>query len=455
VFKVVDLDQLAEIARLSTFDNPEYRQVERRLAKAAPGSQMKRKLEYRLGHTEKQIKLARPTVDMSSQRMTLEVPRGLRAVAGAPAPKLGERSLPEAVDLPALRGYQVGAVENLSRMPEGILHAPTGAGKTTMAKHLIDRSGLPTLIVVPTLALLDQWVAELRRHWPEDVGRIGGGKSSVASLTVASIATLAKMDAVGLFVDWPPGSLNLILDECHHAMASTWRRVLERYENKAAHVWGLTATPWRNGMDRRCLEVLIGPVIEVPRDDVLDAGGICRFDVIRIDTGFQGTVDPSEEHAKALAELIRDQGRLRSLVNATWQLALPGGITMILTDRVEHADAIRATKAGAGLLTGSMNAKLRAAELQVGIQSGIIVATSGILSEGFDLPAASTLVLASPMRFDGALIQKVGRVLRPAEGKSMARVIDLVDSDPLWLSQWRSRAKVYRELGAEVKTYRV
>lgn len=447
MFKVVDQAKLEEIARLSTFENPEYNAVARRLKKAAPGSQMERKLRWRMDHTPRELHLAE----------FQGVPRGLRAMAGAPVPVPGTRVLPHGETLPPLRPYQVKAVGNLSRMPEGILHAPTGAGKTTMAKWLIDGSGLPTLIVVPTLALLDQWVAELERHWPNTVGKIGGGKHAVNWITVASIATLAKMAEMASLESRfaVPGGLDLILDECHHAMASTWRRVLEMHENRAAHVWGLTATPWRNGLDKRCLEVLIGPVIEVPRDEVIDAGGICRFDVVRVDTGFQGTWDPTEEHAKALGELTADRHRIQVIVNAVFQLSLSGGLTMILTDRVDHAEELQRCSGAAGLLTGRMNAKMRAAEMAAGIHRGLLIATSGILSEGFDLPAAATLVLASPMRFDGALIQKIGRVLRPAEGKTMARVIDLVDSDPLWLSQWRSRSKVYRELGAEVKTYRV
>ena len=49
-----------------------------------------------------------------------------------------------------------------------------------------------------------------------------------------------------------------------------------------------------------------------------------------------------------------------------------------------------------------------------------------MIGEGFDCPGLSTLVLATPIKFEGRLLQVVGRIMRPAEGKQ-AKVIDYVD----------------------------
>jgi hypothetical protein len=56
----------------------------------------------------------------------------------------------------------------------------------------------------------------------------------------------------------------------------------------------------------------------------------------------------------------------------------------------------------------------------------VLVATLQLIGEGFDCPGLSTLVLATPIKFEGRLLQVVGRIMRPAEGKR-ARVIDYVD----------------------------
>ncbi len=56
----------------------------------------------------------------------------------------------------------------------------------------------------------------------------------------------------------------------------------------------------------------------------------------------------------------------------------------------------------------------------------VLIATLQLIGEGFDCPGLSTLVLATPIKFEGRLMQVVGRIMRPAEGKE-ALVLDYVD----------------------------
>lgn len=57
----------------------------------------------------------------------------------------------------------------------------------------------------------------------------------------------------------------------------------------------------------------------------------------------------------------------------------------------------------------------------------VLIATGQLIGEGFDAKALSTLFLATPIKFDGRVMQYLGRVLRPAPGKDRARVYDYVD----------------------------
>lgn len=77
----------------------------------------------------------------------------------------------------------------------------------------------------------------------------------------------------------------------------------------------------------------------------------------------------------------------------------------------------------------------------------MLVATISLIGEGFDMPGLGSLMLASPVKFKGRVIQTIGRILRPKEGK-VARVYDLRDDlVPILYRQGKNRDKTYREQG--------
>jgi len=86
-------------------------------------------------------------------------------------------------------------------------------------------------------------------------------------------------------------------------------------------------------------------------------------------------------------------------------------------------------KVEAELLTGDLSMDER--QLVIGRlnqkKAKVVIATGQLVGEGFDCRDLSTLFLATPIRFSGRVLQYLGRVLRPAPGKKMARVFDYVD----------------------------
>lgn len=97
------------------------------------------------------------------------------------------------------------------------------------------------------------------------------------------------------------------------------------------------------------------------------------------------------------------------------------------------------------MLTGALCAKKRKSIVERLNAGGIpvVVATGALIGEGFDAKILSSLFLATPIRFDGRLIQYLGRVLRPAPGKSRARVYDYIDPVGVLRSAARARRRVY------------
>ena len=81
----------------------------------------------------------------------------------------------------------------------------------------------------------------------------------------------------------------------------------------------------------------------------------------------------------------------------------------------------------------------------------ILLATSSLLGEGFDLPELDTLFLAMPISFKGRIVQYAGRLHRQCKGKSDVRVYDYVETDnPLTGHMHRKRLSAFRQMGYEL-----
>ncbi len=100
----------------------------------------------------------------------------------------------------------------------------------------------------------------------------------------------------------------------------------------------------------------------------------------------------------------------------------------------------------AELLTGDLREEERqqvVKALNAG-QTRVLIATGQLIGEGFDCKHLSTLFLTTPVKFDGRLLQYLGRVLRPAPGKDKARIYDYVDENVgILRTAARTRQRVY------------
>ena len=159
-----------------------------------------------------------------------------------------------------LRPYQRDALDRwLARGCRGVIVMPTGAGKTFVALAAIRELKARTLIVVPTIALLGQWLDRLCRYrtLPARPRAYYGGCREAGALTVTTYQSLSRRP------DLIDGFELIVFDECHHLAAKTWSRVLERLRGR--RVMGLTATPFRfDGREHLFLKALGGIAYSAP-----------------------------------------------------------------------------------------------------------------------------------------------------------------------------------------------
>jgi superfamily II DNA or RNA helicase len=136
----------------------------------------------------------------------------------------------------------------------GIVVLPTGSGKTHLAILAIQRSGRPTLVITPTIDLLNQWYGELVLAFDVPIGLLGGGYYDFQPLTVTTY------DSAYIHLErWGNRFGLLVFDECHHLPGPTY--MAAAIGSLAPFRLGLTATPERADGQEALLPELIGPIV--------------------------------------------------------------------------------------------------------------------------------------------------------------------------------------------------
>ena len=348
-----------------------------------------------------------------------------------------------------LKPFQDKAVDTMLQKDFGTLSAPTGSGKTVMALYMIVERKQPALIVVHTKELFNQWIERIETFLqiPKDeIGIIGGGKKTIGDrITVALVQSLYKCaEEVSQHIG------HLIVDECHRAPSRTFTEAVTAFDCK--YMLGLSATPWRRDKLSKLIFWHLGDVHhEVDKADLVENRDILKAEVITRETDFRPYHDPAEEYSKMLSELTEDPERNHLIASDVASEALNGGgICLVLSDRKAHCEALQALlhrlNLDSELLTGDVPAKERQDIVDRLNQGGVkvLIATGQLIGEGFDCKGLSTLFMATPIKFNGRVLQYLGRVLRPAPGKTKAKVFDYIDVNVgVLVASAKSRNRVY------------
>ena len=162
-----------------------------------------------------------------------------------------------------LRSYQESALSRWRRNENrGVLVLPTAAGKTYIALKAVEILRTQTMIVVPTLDLIDQWRSRIRECLGVESGAVGGGENNVRMITVATY------DSAYLQAAFLGNRFRLIVfDEVHHLASPSYIQIAEMYT--APYRMGLTATYERIDERHQLLPRLIGDLVYSVKVDEL------------------------------------------------------------------------------------------------------------------------------------------------------------------------------------------
>ncbi|KFI97453.1 type III restriction endonuclease [Bifidobacterium stellenboschense] len=379
-----------------------------------------------------------------------------------------------------LRERQNIAAQNLLAHDDGILTAPTGFGKTVIAANLIAERKTNALIILRSSALLEQWrerleqflditatlpplltrtgrVSRRKRHI---IGQIGTGRNEPNGIVDIALAQslFDKGDIAGTkhVKDVVSRYGMIIFDECHH-VASPDTEAIAR-ETNAKYVYGFTGTLKRDDGMQPIVTMRCGPVRDTI--DVNEHMATQRFSrryVPRFTATNYDLVEPYTYH-EYLEAACGDEDRNTMIVNDAMTLIDEGRTPLLLTKRIEHAQALanalqKRECSHVILLYGAETKKSRHDKLEqlkrIPSEDGLaVVSTGSYIGEGFDCRRLDTLMLTAPVSVEASVAQYVGRLHRDNEGKREVRVYDYIDvTIPMAASMYRKRLKTYAAQG--------
>lgn len=334
-----------------------------------------------------------------------------------------------------LRDYQtdgVGAIREAFGEHTRLCYVlPTGGGKTVIFAFITYhamRKGSRTLILAHRIEIVDQISAALTLMGVPH-GMIVAGARSIGPelIQVGMVQTVANRLHRLETPDF------IVIDECHHAVAGTWAKVLHRFAE--AYVLGVTATPER--LDGRGLrevgfeQLILGPDVAW----LIENGYLARFRYLgaEIDVSFDSVRTVGGDYDTHELEALLATKAITGDVVGHYRKHLDGRTCIVFCVTVKHAEMVAEAYRDAGIpaasIDGSMG-KLERAEVVRQLRTGeIMVLTSvAVLGEGFDAPEVGGAQLLRPTQSFAMFRQQIGRCLRPKADGSAAIILDHVQN---------------------------
>lgn len=369
---------------------------------------------------------------------------------------------------------QQRAIEALEEHRCGTLYATTAFGKTVTAAALIARKKVNTLILVHTKALLDQWRERLGEYLltdfqPEQQSKGRGrrkkfqqfGALSSIENTLNSKIDIALLQSCISDNEVKPFVHNygmVIVDECHHAPAVNFERVLR--EVNARFVYGLTATPIRKDGHQPIIFMQCGDIRYTSDSKSQQTQQSFRRLLIPRFTSHRNLKADGGNYAQFIDELIENESRNKLILDDVTSNLAEGRTPIILTARTAHVDSLaeecRKICPNVIRLVGNDSAKVKREVMeQLNLvptdEPLVVVATGKYVGEGFDLPRLDTLMLALPVSWKGLIAQYTGRLHRNYPGKTETRIYDYIDLRvPICDSMYRKRLHGYKAVGYSI-----
>ena len=326
-----------------------------------------------------------------------------------------------------LRPYQEIAVDDaataLDKHKNTIVVAPTGAGKTIMLSALVGKRfqvGNKVLVLQHRDELVRQNKTKFSRVNPDITTSIvdGSEKDWSGSTIFSMVQTLSRENNLSNINHFDL----VVVDESHHAVADTYMRIINKVKeaNNSVEIVGFTATPNR-GDKKGLKKVFTNCSHQIEISTLIREGFLVPPKTFVIDVGVQKDLanvrKTVTDFDMSEVEKIMNKRAINEKIVAEWQDKAETRKTVVFCSTINHAqdvcDEFRRANIRAEIVTGDTPSEERKQILK-DLEHGDVqvVVNVAVLTEGFDAPPISCIVLTRPCSYKSTMVQMIGRGLR-------------------------------------------
>ncbi len=348
-----------------------------------------------------------------------------------------------------LRPYQQKAIDLWSsNRNNGIVVLPTAAGKTHIGIDAIAKLSVSTIIIAPTIELIQQWRSKLQSAFNIEVGQIGGGEKSFRKISVCTYDSAYLMaEELGNRFEF------LLVDEVHHLASERYGEIARMFASP--YRLGLTATFERLDMLHESLEITMGgKIFELGYEELTEF--LAGYDIVRIPVELEQEEEEEYDRNREIFTSYLRKHRItmkgpwdfEKFIMSSWN---PEGREALMAwrkareiafsarikkDVVRYVLSVNRGKKTLIFAEDTATAYLMSKEFLIPcityltpgperkryfeqFRSGevTVLATSRVLDEGIDVPDATIGIVLSGSGSTRQFRQRLGRLLRPSEGK--------------------------------------
>ncbi len=342
-----------------------------------------------------------------------------------------------------LRPYQIECLQIIKEKYQNgvtrqLIHLPTGAGKTVIFAHLIQQTGLKTLVIAHTSELLEQAKDKIEMICPSlKVGLVNGQQKEFCHPVIVSSIQSARQPETLRQLQQQGFDL-LVYDESHRSSCDSARMVIDALgfgKGTKKLLTGFTATPSREdgrGLGEDFDEIVFSKSIK----SMIQEGYLCPPIGIKIATDLDLSnvqSDNGDYSAVSLSKMM-DTEQINDLIAKTYLEKAAGRKALCFGVSILHAENLanrfKTHGVRAETINGNMAIDDRENVLKLFKNGEIDVLTNCmVLTEGFDCPSVDAVIIARPTKSKGLYQQMAGRGLRLYPNKSDCLILDFGDKN--------------------------
>jgi len=225
----------------------------------------------------------------------------------------------------------------------------------------------------------------------------------------------------------------ILVHNCHRTIGGTWLDTINTLYPR--YHLGCTATSYRSDGTTRALYAVVGPKFHTVDKTMLEeTGAIAVPEIIKINTNVYIPKDTEMTYSQVISELCSCAKRNILIAESVYKEFMHHkDPILVVSDRKEHCDDLYTLINAYQFLNPVIihggvkkaDRKRLVEEFKKG-KYNVLIATVSLIGEGFDSPSLGALFMATPIKFNGRLLQVIGRILRPS-GNIKPRVYDFRD----------------------------